>query len=278
MNDDIKAIVRDRYAKVAEGVRGGEVLVTADHPASDCCGSGSSCCGNKTNSTSFGYGIDELKALPDGADLGLGCGNPTALASISEGETVVDLGSGAGIDCFLAARRVGEAGRVIGVDMTPQMLERARANARSGGYANVEFRMGEIEHLPVADGEADLIISNCVVNLSPDKPQVFREAFRALKSGGRLSVSDIVLTEELAPEHKTNAALLTGCVSGASLQSEYLGAMKAAGFTVIRIKSSSATLKTDHIASLAAEAGVSESDAAHIAMVARSITVSARKQ
>ncbi len=278
MSDDIRAIVRDRYAKVAEGLRRGEVLVTLDDSASDCCGGGSSCCGNKTNSTNFGYGIEELKALPDGADLGLGCGNPTALASISEGETVVDLGSGAGIDCFLAAKRVGEAGRVIGVDMTLQMLERARANARSGGYTNVEFRMGEIEYLPVADGVADLIISNCVVNLSPDKPRVFREAFRALKSGGRLSVSDIVLTEELAPEHKKNAALLTGCVSGASRQSEYLGAMQAAGFGDIRIESSSSTLKTDQIASLAVEAGISENDAAHIAMVARSITVSARKR
>src|SRR5439155_22533696 len=167
---------------------------------------------------------------PEGATLGLGCGNPLAFANAQPGETVLDLGSGAGIDCFLAAREVGAGGRVIGVDMTPAMLERARSNAGKHGYANVEFRLGEIEHLPVADATVDLVISNCVVNLSPDKPQVFREAFRALRGGGRMLVSDLVLTREIGSELKQNVDLYVGCVAGASLEEDYLRFIREAGF------------------------------------------------
>lgn len=226
--DVIRDAVRQRYGDIAR-VGGG------------CgCGTGaSSCCGPASAGTpplNLGYSPEETASAPDGANLGLGCGNPLALASLQPGQTVLDLGSGAGFDCFLAARAVGETGRVIGVDMTPEMVSKARANAVNGKYANVEFRIGEIEHLPVADASADVIISNCVINLSPDKPQVFREAFRVLKPGGRLAISDIVATAPLPEPVRNDLALYTGCMAGAVQAGELEALLAAAGFVGMRIR------------------------------------------
>ena len=219
---DPRAVVREKYAAVAEG---------------GSCGCG--CCGAEANDeaalAALGYTAEQRAAIPEGADLGLGCGNPIAHAALKTGETVLDLGSGAGIDCFLAAREVGETGRVIGVDMTPAMLERARANRAKVNVTNVEFRLGEIEHLPVADASVDVIISNCVVNLSPDKPQVFRDALRVLKPGGRLVVSDLVLTRPLGEKLQRDVDLYVGCVAGASLKQDYLQLMRDAGFRDVEI-------------------------------------------
>jgi len=189
----------------------------------------------ETVSKAIGYTDDELTSVPDGANLGLGCGNPIALASLSDGETVLDLGSGAGFDCFLAANKVGDSGKVIGIDMTPEMLEKARQNAEKGGYENVEFRLGEIENLPTADNSVDVVISNCVINLSPDKKRVFNEAFRVLKPGGRLMVSDITLLKELPEFIKNSIAAYVGCISGALIKDEYLGAIKSAGFQEVSV-------------------------------------------
>jgi arsenite methyltransferase len=225
---DVRDVVRKGYAEVAKG-------------SGSCCGPKTSCCGGtntaETVSRTIGYSDEEMKAAPDGANLGLGCGNPIALASLKPGETVLDLGSGAGFDCFLAARAVGPTGHVIGVDMTPEMLDRARDNARKSAFTNLEFRLGEIEHLPVPDSSVDVIISNCVINLSPDKPQVFREAFRALRPGGRLMVSDIVLAAPLPSALLNSVAAYVGCISGASLRSDYLAMMSAAGFRDVRVVS-----------------------------------------
>jgi ubiquinone/menaquinone biosynthesis C-methylase UbiE len=182
-----------------------------------------------------GYSDEDLGSVPEGANLGLGCGNPVALASLKKGETVLDLGSGAGFDCFLVADRVGKKGKVIGVDMTPEMLEKARDNARKGNYKNVEFRLGEIENLPVADNSVDVIISNCVINLSPDKQRVFQEAFRTLKPGGRLMVSDMVLLKELPDSIRNSVTAYVGCISGAVLKDEYIKTIKAAGFRKVKI-------------------------------------------
>lgn len=182
----------------------------------------------------MGYSLDDLHSVPEGANLGLGCGNPVALASLKEGEVVLDLGSGAGFDAFLSANRVGKTGRVIGVDMTPEMLETARENVKKGGYENVEFRQGEIENLPVEDNSVDVIISNCVINLSPDKPAVFKEALRVLKPGGRLMVSDIVLLKELPATLKESAEAYVSCVAGASMKDDYLKTIKEAGFKNIK--------------------------------------------
>jgi SAM-dependent methyltransferase len=187
MAKDFRRVVRKKYSGIAKGDR-------------SCCGGPSTCCGSSSPesvSRKIGYTDVDMKSVPEGANLGLGCGNPVALASLKEGETVLDLGAGGGFDCFLAAKRVGKTGKVIGVDMTPEMLEKARANATKGKCMNVEFRLGEIENLPVADGTMDAVISNCVINLSPDKKRVFEEAYRALRRGGRLMVSDIVLKKEL---------------------------------------------------------------------------------
>ena len=201
------------------------------------CESSSSCC-NRSDasevSKKMGYTEEELESAPENANLGLGCGNPVALASLKEGEIVIDLGSGAGIDCFLAAKRVGENGRVIGVDMTPKMIDKARENARKGNYRNVEFRLGEIENLPIADNTADVVISNCVVNLSPNKKKVFEEAFRALKPGGRLMISDMVLLKEL-PDMVKERAHPASCVPGAMMKGKYLETLKDAGFQQIEI-------------------------------------------
>ncbi len=183
----------------------------------------------------IGYTSEEMESVPEGANLGLGCGNPVALANLVPGETVLDLGSGAGFDAFIAARTVGESGRVIGVDMTPAMLARARENARTGGYANVEFRLGEIEHLPVADGSVDVVISNCVINLSPEKGQVFLEAFRVLKPGGRMLVSDIVMVGELPERVRQSIAAYVGCIAGAVSRERYLALIRRAGFAGVEV-------------------------------------------
>jgi len=226
---EIKKQVRDRYARAAK-------------ESSSCCGSVSSpCCGGKSEvtqghaSTMVGYTPEELAAVPEDANLGLGCGNPTALARLKPGETVLDLGSGGGIDCFLAARKVGPSGRVIGVDMTPEMIDRARENARKNGAANVEFRLGEIENLPVADGSVDVIISNCVINLSTDKPRVFREAFRVLRPGGRLMVSDLTLKKPLPEKIRTSVEAYVACIAGAMVKDDYLGAIRTAGFKDVAV-------------------------------------------
>ncbi len=223
---EIKKMVREGYAQRVK------TKSSCCAPASTCCGSGNT---TQSISKAIGYSEEEIGSVPDGADLGLGCGNPIALASLVEGEVVLDLGSGAGFDCFLAANKVGESGRVIGVDMTPEMLEKARENAEKGGYRNVEFRLGEIENLPVADNSVDIIISNCVINLSPDKKSVFEEAFRVLKPGGRLMVSDIVLLKELPDFIRNSVAAYVGCISGALMKNEYLDTITVAGFQEVRV-------------------------------------------
>jgi len=186
-------------------------------------------------SQALGYSTDETSAVPEGANMGLGCGNPQAIANLKAGETVLDLGSGGGFDCFLAAKQVGDSGQVIGVDMTPAMVSKARANAEKGGYRNVEFRLGEIENLPVADGTVDAIISNCVINLSPNKYRVFAESYRVLKPGGRLAISDVVAFAELPEEIQRDLELFTGCMAGASLISEVEKMLRTTGFQQIRI-------------------------------------------
>ncbi|MFX0052846.1 MAG: arsenite methyltransferase [Candidatus Hermodarchaeota archaeon] len=225
--DDVRKKVRYQYAAIAKGEFELENPSITEKPSKEA--------DNYTE-----YSQDELSSLPEGANLGLGSGNPVALANIQEGETVVDLGSGAGIDCFLAAKKVGDSGKVIGIDMTPQMIDKARDNAREGGYHTVEFRLGEIEHMPLADNSVDLIISNCVINLSPDKSQVFRDAYRVLKPGGRLVISDIVLNHEF-PEVVKKALDMPGCVSRAWVTEDYLDVIEAAGFERVEL------LEADHI-------------------------------
>ncbi len=217
--DTVHQTVRAAYAGVA---------------ASSCCG-GSDAAVESLISTRLGYSETDLASVPEGADLGLGCGNPKALAALKLGEVVIDLGAGAGFDAFLAAAEVGPTGRVIGVDMTPEMVDKARRNARQGQYDHVEFRLGEIEHLPVADGVADVILSNCVINLSPDKPRVFREAFRVLKPGGRLAISDVVATAELPPEMRADPQLVAGCMGNASPIEDLERFLADAGFVDVHI-------------------------------------------
>ncbi len=224
-SESIKKIVKDSYAKIAQ--------------SSGACGCGS--CGCDSNQTvqkqsgQMGYSQDEMKQAPAGSNLGLGCGNPVAIASLKEGEVVLDLGSGAGFDAFLASPKVGSNGKVIGVDMTDEMLEKARENAKNGGFDNVEFRKGDIETLPVEDEEVDVVISNCVINLAPDKEKVFKEACRVLKPGGRLMISDVVLVKPLPEELKKDKELLVGCVSGAILKQDYLKLLEKTGFSDITI-------------------------------------------
>lgn len=226
---EVREAVRQRYAGVARA-------------ASSCGGGGgSSCCGAAPLeadrvSSCLGYSLKELESVPAGANLGLGCGNPQAIADLQPGETVLDLGSGAGFDCFLAARGVGSTGRVIGVDMTPEMLARAQENAAKAAMGNVEFRLGEIEKLPVADESVDVIISNCVINLSPDKPAVYREAYRVLRPGGRLAVSDVVATAELPEEWRNDMRLLSDCISGAADVDSLTQMLREAGFVDIDIR------------------------------------------
>ena len=225
----IKEMVRARYGGIAE----------AAGTAAGCCAPAASCCGPTATpdgkSREMGYSDAELAAVPDGANLGLGCGNPQAIAALKEGETVVDLGSGAGFDCFLAAQQVGAGGHVIGVDMTHEMLTKARENAGKIDARNVEFRLGELEHLPIADNAADVILSNCVINLVPNKAQVFREAYRVLKPGGRLAISDVVNTAPLTEELAADPALLCGCIAGAAPAARIEAWLAEAGFAEIRV-------------------------------------------
>lgn len=233
--DDIRRAVRSRYARAATG--GGAVETQPDDSAeaSSCCGP--TCCGPDQESASLaiGYESDALQAIPEEADLGLGCGNPTAIASLQPGQTVLDLGSGGGIDCFLASREVGPRGHVIGVDMTPEMVDRARANAAKGGYENVEFRLGEIEALPVADRTVDVIISNCVLNLSPEKDRVLAEAYRVLKPGGRMVVSDLVSHVPVPAAVGNSLDAVAGCLP--TSREAYLSEFVRAGFQDVRITS-----------------------------------------
>lgn len=233
-------------------------------------------------SKNLGYTEDDLKSVPEGSNLGLGCGNPVALASLKEGETVLDLGSGAGFDCFLAAKKVGKRGKIIGVDMTPEMIDKARENARKGGYENVEFRLGEIENLPVADNSADITISNCVINLSPNKKRVFEEAFRTMKPGGRLMVSDIVLLKELPEAIKNSVEAYVGCLSGAIMKDRYLAAIENAGFDGVKILKETLfpikDMSNDPTAKAVIEkANISSGDIAEIGDVVASVRVSATK-
>ena len=236
--DTIRTAVRERYGSIARkddaaGQEGSSCCSPAPTKAGACCG------GTVTTddySTALGYSADEQAAVPAGSNLGLGCGNPIAAARLQPGEVILDLGSGAGFDCFLAAAEVGPTGKVVGVDMTSDMLLKARRNAEKGNYTNVEFRLGEIEYLSLADASVDVIISNCVINLSPDKPQVFREAFRVLKPGGRLCISDVVTAAPLSEEIRRDLALHCGCLAGASVVDELDAALGAAGFSAVRIQ------------------------------------------
>lgn len=226
LHDSVRQAVRQQYGRVAAGQAG--------------CGSGGGCCDAPAADASIvsqklGYSADELSSVPVGANMGLGCGNPQAIANLKPGETVLDLGSGGGFDCFLAMRQVGEAGRVIGVDMTPEMVSKARHNAEKNGYRNVEFRLGEIESLPVANDSVDVIISNCVINLSPEKPGVFAEAYRVLKPGGRLAISDVVAFADLPEDMRRDMALYTGCMAGASSVSEVEAMLHSTGFKHVRV-------------------------------------------
>ncbi|MBF0549282.1 MAG: arsenite methyltransferase [Deltaproteobacteria bacterium] len=226
--EEIKQAVKSNYAKVA--------LQNLS-----CCGTGRSCCGTanaaQVESKRVGYSDEEMSVAPEGANLGLGCGNPLAHASLQVGEIVLDLGSGAGFDCFIAAARVGATGKVIGVDMTPEMIDKAKQNAQRGHFENVEFRLGEIEELPVPENQVDVVISNCVINLSPDKKKVFKEAFRVLRPGGRVMISDIVILKELPEVIRKSVEAYVGCVAGALKKKEYLAAVEAAGFHEITVLS-----------------------------------------
>jgi arsenite methyltransferase len=232
--EEIRAYIRKNYAKVA----------TNKGKGSGCCGTGGCCCGDtgvsfkdsKEAAKALGYTVEELGNIPEGANMGLGCGNPVAIASLKEGETVLDLGSGGGIDCFFARSKVGDSGFVIGVDMTPEMIELSRKNAAEEGYDNVEFRLGEIEHLPVADNTVDVIISNCVINLSLDKKQVFREAYRVLKSGGRISISDVAAKTELSEEIKKDLKAIAGCIAGAERIDRIRDILEEIGFKDISLR------------------------------------------
>lgn len=252
----IKKKVREGYAEIAKQKK-------------SCCGSIDVCCGKATSpeqiSKTIGYTDEQLRSVPDGANLGLGCGNPTALASLQPGEIVLDLGSGAGFDSFLAANKVGPTGRVIGVDMTPEMLRKAKENAKKAGYTNVEFRRGEIENLPVEDASIDVVISNCVINLSPDKKKVFGETFRVLKSGGRVAVSDIVLLKDLPEKIQNSVEAYVSCISGAIHKDRYLQLLKEAGFIDIIVTDESSyqidvVIEKPRTQALMEETGVTEEE------------------
>ncbi len=228
--DEIRRAIRSNYGRIAQSA------------SEECCCDTESCCNGGSASTAvdvsaaIGYSMEALSAVPQDSNMGLGCGNPLAIASLRPGETVLDLGSGGGFDCFLAARAVGDTGRVIGVDTTRQMVTKARRLAAENGFENVEFRLGEIESLPVADGSVDAIISNCVINLSSEKWRVFEEAFRVLKPGGRLAISDVVATAELPAELKNDLQLYTGCIAGASLIADLKAMLTEAGFESVRVE------------------------------------------
>jgi len=271
--ENIKKEVRKRYAKVAK-------------TNGSCCASNVSCCSAPTHeqvSKTIGYSQKELDTVPEGANLGLGCGNPTALASLKEGERVLDLGSGAGFDCFLASRRVGKSGKVIGVDMTPEMLDKARSNAEKGKYTNVEFRLGEIENLPVADSSVDVIISNCVINLSANKKRVFEEAYRVLASNGRLMVSDIVLLKELPKAIQQDMEAYAGCIAGAEIKDKYLELIRRAGFEEVivlqeKIYPIDCIVSEPEAKDVINRLGLTQKQVADVANSIVSISVSALKQ
>jgi SAM-dependent methyltransferase len=268
--EGVVAEVRERYGKIAETSGG-------------CCGpKASPCCGSSGEAMSFhiGYQKKDLEALPDGADLGLGCGAPIALLELKPGETVLDLGSGAGIDAFLAAQEVGPAGTVIGVDMTPQMLERARKNAARAGHGNVDFREGRLEALPVDDGTVDAVTSNCVINLVPDKTAVFKEVARVLKPGGRMVVSDIVLERALPDAVRADIAAWVGCISGAMRREEYVALVEEAGFETVEVLkdvdygASMEAVAPDQVADLLERTGARRED---LVGTVRSVTLRAVK-
>ncbi len=263
--EQIRETVRDRYGKIAK---------------TNSCGCG--CCGGASQtSEAIGYSKDDLNSVPQGANLNLGCGNPIALASLKEGEVVIDLGSGGGLDCFLASKMVGASGKVIGIDMTAEMLDKARANCKKGGYENVQFRLGEIENLPVADNTADIIISNCVINLSPDKQRVFNEAYRVLKPKGRLMISDMVLLEDLPEKVKNNVLAYVGCIAGAEKKEDYLAKIKQAGFEQVQVVSESNALELmvdePDIKALIEELGLTKEGIAKLSNAVVSMKVSAVK-
>ena len=231
--DSVRQMVRQRYGQIAASGDGCGCIST-------CCGTSQETSAKKRDveaaSQALGYSAQETDAVPEGANLGLGCGNPVAIASLKPGQTVLDLGSGAGFDAFLAAKAVGPAGHVIGVDMTPEMVSKARQNKGKGDYENTEFRLGEIESLPVADDSVDVILSNCVINLSPDKARVFREAFRVLKAGGRLAISDIVATQSIPENLRKDMELYAGCVAGTAPVDDVKAMLLAAGFAEVRVE------------------------------------------
>lgn len=268
--EDIRKAVRQSYAQVSK--REGS-----------CCTPTSSCgCTSPQEGVSkaVGYTEQQLQAVPEGANLGLGCGNPTALASLKEGDVVLDLGAGAGIDCFLAANVVGERGRVIGVDMTAEMVEKARENARQGNYHNIEFRLGEIENLPVADNSVDVVISNCVINLSPDKARVFKEAYRALRPGGRLLVSDIVLLKALPDAVRSSVEAYVGCIAGAAMKQDYLASIENAGFQQVEVLSevsAKAAFSGAVVDEEAKTTGISSNTLEEVAQTVESVNVRAIK-
>jgi SAM-dependent methyltransferase len=267
----IKGEIRNKYGSIAR--TGGS-----------CCAPASSCGSSPASDASkkVGYSDDDISAAPNGANLGLGCGNPVAIASLQKGEIVLDLGSGGGFDAFLAAKKVGSTGKVIGVDMTPEMIERATANAQRGGYANVEFRLGEIENLPVDDNSVDVIISNCVINLASNKSRVFAEALRVLKPGGRFMVSDTVMTQPLPESIQKSVAAYMGCVSGALMKEEYLSMLRAAGFAKAEIVKDSPLDFTSAIRDLGFQVDIKPAELAKIIATLdksiTSITVSAVKK
>jgi len=281
-SDDMKKKVRENYGKIARGEK-----THYTNTEDSCCEDETtgSCCGVRPPSElskNIGYSEQEMVEVPDGANLGLGCGNPTALASLSPGETVLDLGSGAGFDCFLAANRVGIKGKVIGVDMTEDMLIKARENAEKGGYSNIEFRKGFIEDLPVENGEVDVIISNCVINLSPEKDKVFSEAFRVIRPGGRLIVSDLVLTKYLPQELKASIIAYVSCVSGADVRATYLERIIRAGFESVEVVNEDAfpidcLADETTIEELTKETGMSRIELALALEGVTSVKVSAKK-
>jgi ubiquinone/menaquinone biosynthesis C-methylase UbiE len=270
---DIKDKIKEGYGRVAAGT-------------SPCCGASASCCGTGASHRSIaeriGYTPAEMDLVPEGANLGLGCGNPVALAGLQPGQTVLDLGSGAGFDCFLAARAVGESGRVIGVDMTPQMVQKAQENARRAGYSQVEFRLGDIESLPVSDSSVDVILSNCVINLSPDKRRVFSEAYRVLKPGGRAALSDVVLLRPLPAAVADSITAYLGCVAGASLKHDYLEMIGASGFAEVQVVGEAAFHWAEDasdpiVHALIAEAGLDGDEVNELARSVVSIKVLATK-
>lgn len=273
--EKVKKIVRERYAKAAKT----KVSGCGCAPSTNCCSAPT----DEQVSKMIGYSEDEMNAVPEGANLGLGCGNPTALASLKEGERVLDLGSGGGFDCFLAAKKVGKSGRVIGIDMTPEMLDKARANAKKGKYTNVEFRLGEIENLPAADNSVDVIISNCVINLAPNKKRVFEEAYRVLAPNGRLMVSDIVLLKPLPEAIQKSAEAYTSCVAGAEIKDKYLGLIRDAGFEDVKVLSEKNyplefVLSEPEVKEVVSKSNITDEEVKEIANSIVSISVSALKK